>query len=60
MAGEYIDPDDGAPDCRLCGDTGSFNGHPCNHRDSKRLGATAEVVGRFVAKNWDYANGRAI
>lgn len=60
MAGEYVDPTDGAPDCRLCDDTGSVNGHPCNHRDSKHLGATAEVVGRFVPKNWDYGTGRAV
>lgn len=59
MADQHIDPNDGAPDCRICGDTGSVNGHPCDHHDTRRVNATADVVGRFVAKNWDYGSGRA-
>jgi len=57
---DYIDSTDGAPDCHLCGDTGYVNGHPCNHRDVAQLSAAAAVVGKNVAKNWDYGTGRAV
>ena len=50
----YIDPEDGAPDCRMCGDTGSINGPPCDHRATRPEGVTAEIVGRFIPKNWVY------
>ena len=54
------DPDDGAPDCRLCSDEGYVNGHACDHRDTRREGVTASIVGRHVAKNWDYSAGMSI
>ena len=61
MAADYIEANDGAPDCRTCDDTGSVNGHPCNHRDNgRRESSAAAVVGRHVAKNWDYATGRSV
>ncbi len=60
---DYYDENDGAPDCRLCGDEGYVNGHYCDHRDPRTRAEESpryNAQGQMLAKNWDYTAGMSI